>query len=127
MDKGLELGSIPRDNAAIEANINPALALSGLELLLEGGNSCCRRDGVQRHVDDGGDASEGRSLGTSIESLPFSTAGFVEVDMGIDQAGKQNMGRIVGIRCSLGEFVGGNDRVKDSSDLASATRDDNGG
>lgn len=51
-------------------------------LFLEVGDSGGGRDGVEGHVDDGGDAARCGSTGARPEALPVCAAGLVEVDMG---------------------------------------------
>ena len=65
----------------------PALVLGGSKFYLETVKSGGRRDGVQRHVDDGGDTARGSRPRAGRETFPFCTAGLVEVDVGIDNAG----------------------------------------
>lgn len=127
MNKGFEFGGISGNNTAIKPHIHPTLTLCRLDLLLKGSDSGGGRDGVQRHVKDGSDASKGGRLGAGIEALPFSAARFIKMDMSIDQAGEQNVWRIVGIGRPHGELSRWDDRVEHGGDLAGATRDDYGG
>lgn len=127
VDKALELIGIARDDTAIEADINPALALSGSEFLMEIRNSGGRWDGIQWHVHDGGDTAKGSGLSAGIETFPFGTTWLVEVDMSVNQTRKKNMGRIVSV-WSPGGKVGGRDNgVENGGDLASRTGDHDSG
>jgi hypothetical protein len=81
-----QLVRVPGDDTAIKADINPALALAGSKLHLEPLEGGGGRDGIQGHVDDGGDTARGGGLGTRLEALPLGAARLVEVDMCIDQA-----------------------------------------
>ena len=83
-DEGSELGGVAGDDAAIEANVDPALALGCLDLCVEVGNCGCWWDCIQRHVNDCCYASEGCSLSAGVEAFPFRPAWFVEVDMCIN-------------------------------------------
>lgn len=127
MNEGFEFGGIPGDNTTIKPHIHPTLALRRLDLFLKGSNGGGGRDGIQRHINDGSDASKGGRLSAGIEAFPFSAAGFIQMDMSIDQAGEQNVGRIVGIGRPHGEFSRWDDRVEYGGDLAGATRDNYGG
>lgn len=127
MNEGFEFRCISGDNTTIKPHIHPTLALRRLDLLLKGSNSGGGRDGVQRHINDGRDASKGSRLSAGIEALPFSAARLIQMDMSINQAGEQNVGGIVGIGRPHGELSRWDDRVEYSGDLAGATRDDYGG
>lgn len=74
---------IAGNDTAIEADVNPALALGSGELLLEAGEGGCWRNSIQRHVDNGCHAARGCRPGTGVEALPFRPARFIEVDMGV--------------------------------------------
>lgn len=97
LNERLELGGISRDDTPIEADIDPAFTLGSLDLLLEASDGGSGRDGIQGHIHDGGDTTKGRSLGSSIETLPFCPARLIEMDMGIDQTREENMRGIVGV------------------------------
>ena len=127
MNEGFEFRCISGDNTTIKPHIHPTLALRRLDLLFKGSDSGGGRDVFQRHVKDGSDASKGGRLSASIEALPFSAAGFIQMDMSINQAGEQNVGGIVGIGRPHGELSRWDDRVEHGGDLAGATRDDYGG
>ena len=49
-----------------------------------------RRDRVQRHVDDGGDAAGGGRAGGGGEALPLGAAGLVDVHVTVDETGQQH-------------------------------------
>lgn len=127
VNEGLQFASVAGDDAAIEADIDPTLALGSIQLLPETCHGGGGRDSVQRHVNDGGDTTKGSSLGACIEALPFGAAGLVQVNMGINQAGKQDIRRIVGIGSPFREVRGRNDGVKDRSDLSRGARDNDCG
>ena len=55
----------------------------------EAGQGGSRGKAVERHVDESGDASGGGGAGSCLESLPLGASGLVEVDVRVDQAGKQ--------------------------------------
>jgi hypothetical protein len=75
---------IPRDYAAIEADVNPALPLAGGQLFVEPIQRGGGGDRVQRHVNDGGDAPRSGSSSSGVEALPFRPARLVEVNVGVD-------------------------------------------
>lgn len=127
MDEGLELLIITGDDAAIEANVNPALALSGSELLLEVRDGGRGRDGIQWHVHDGSDTAESGGLSAGIEALPFGATWLIKVDVSVDQTREENMRRIILVRSPSREVGGGDHGVEDGRDLAGGTGDDDGG
>lgn len=106
LHKRFQFVNISRDDAAIKADVDPALAPSGLDLLFEAGDGGGWRDGVEGHVNDRSNAAKCGGLGAGEESLPFSAARLVEVYMGIDEARKENGGRVVEEGGSKGK-VGG--------------------
>lgn len=126
VNQTLEIGIISGNDTAIEANIHPALTRGSLDLLVQVGHSGSGRDGIQRHVNHGGDTTKGSSLGAGVEALPLGTARLVQVNVSIDQTGQQYIGRVVGVRCTRGEFRGRNHGIEDGIDLASSVGDDNG-
>src|SRR4029453_19436381 len=77
--------------AAPKADVDVDLALGGLALDLEGGHVDGRRDRVERHVEDGGDPAGGGGPGGRGEALPLGPAGLVDVHVGVDQAGQQDL------------------------------------
>ena len=77
---------VPGDDAAPEGDVGPALAGGGGALLVKVGDGGGGRDGVEGHVDDGGDAARGGGAGAGPEALPVCAAGLVEVDMGAVRA-----------------------------------------
>jgi len=88
VDEALQVGIVAGDDAAVEADIDPALAGGSRDLLIQVGHGGGGRDSVKRHVNDGSDTAKGRGLGAGIEALPFSTAGLIQVNVSIDQAGQ---------------------------------------
>jgi hypothetical protein len=99
-DQGHQLISVTRDYTAVEANIDPALSLTGPKLLLEAMKSRGRRDGIQRHIHHSGHTTTRGSAGTSPEALPLSTARLVQVNMSINEARKEKLGGMVDIVCA---------------------------
>lgn len=87
-DEGPELGCVAWDDAAVKADVDPTLAFGGSCLLAESVEGCCGGNGVQGHVNDCCDAAECRGLGTGEEAFPFCTAGFIEMDVCVDEAGE---------------------------------------
>jgi len=102
-DECLELASIAWDYTAVEADIDPAFALGSVDLYVKILYSRSGRDGIQWHVNDSGHTAKGSSPGTSPEAFPFCSTWFIEMDMGIDQSRKQDVRRVVGVRCAFRE------------------------
>lgn len=91
VDKALQFAGITGDDTAIEAHINPALAMGRRKLLMQSGHGGSGWDGIQRHINDGGDTTKGGGLGAGVEAFPFGAAGLVQVDVSIDQAGQEHI------------------------------------
>lgn len=79
-----ELIGIARNDAAVEANIDPALALGGSHLFLESVKCRRRWDGIEWHINDGRHTTTRGSSGSSPEALPLCPSWLVEVDMCVD-------------------------------------------
>jgi hypothetical protein len=90
-----QLIGIPRHDATVKANVDPALPLASSQLLLEAHESGGGRDGVQGHIDDGGNTAGSRGLRSRVETFPFCAARLVKMDVGVDQAREQEFGAIV--------------------------------
>lgn len=82
---------IAGDNTTKKANIHPAFALGCRDLFLQVRNRRGGWNGIQGHIHNSGDAPKSSSLGACVEALPFCTAGFIEVNMGIDQPREEDI------------------------------------
>lgn len=109
---------VSRDDAAIEANINPALVLSSTNLLMETSYRGSRRDSIEWHIHDGGHATKGSGLRAGIEAFPLSPAWLVQVHMGVHQSGHEHIGGIIPVRVAFGKFRGGSYGFEYLLDLA---------
>ena len=69
--------------------VDEALAVSGCALDFESRDRCSRGKAVERHVDQRGVAAGGGGAGGCGEALPLGAAGLVDVDVGVDKAGKE--------------------------------------
>ena len=95
----LQLVLIAGDDAAVEADVDPTLALSCGDFLFQAGQSGCWRNGIERHVDNGRHSTKSGGSGSGPEAFPFGSAGFVQVYMSVDEAGKKDLWRMVYIGC----------------------------
>jgi hypothetical protein len=86
-----QLGDIAGDRAAPEADVDVRLPLGGLPLQLQRGHVAGRRNAVQRHVDDRGDASGGGRAGRAGEPFPLGPARVVDVHVGVDDTRHQHL------------------------------------
>ena len=127
LDKGKQLVSVAGDDAAIEANIDPALVLSSSKFYPEAFKCGGGRYGVQWHVDDGGDTARSSRPRASRKAFPFCTAGLVEVDMGVDQARDYEFVAVVHICGRFGKGFLGVDSRGYEDDLAGGGGDGDGG
>src|SRR5450432_2285454 len=82
----MQLSNIPRNEPAPKPSVYPEFACRGSDLFLECGYGCRCRDAVQRHFNQGSDATGSSRLGCSGESFPFRTPRLVDVHVGVDQA-----------------------------------------
>ena len=77
-------------DAAPEADVDGALALAGGDLGVERGARRRHRGGVERHVDDGRDAAGRGGARRRVEAFPLGAAGLVDVDVRVDQPGRDD-------------------------------------
>ncbi len=86
-DKTLQVTQAFRDNTAPETAVHPQFALQGLHLLAKrigrGGHRCA----VQRHINHRGNTTGSGRLGCRIKPFPLGATRFVDMHMGIHQAG----------------------------------------
>ncbi len=85
-----QLAHVPRDHAPPETDVDVELSLGGAQLLLEGGAPGGDRKAVERHVDQRGHATSGGGAGRRREPLPVGAAGLVDVDVAVDQPGRNH-------------------------------------
>ena len=71
--------------------IHEAVLLRCFAFHLEGSDIDGRRQAVQRHVDDRGDATRRGRSGGAGEALPLGPTGVVDVYVGVHQAGEQHL------------------------------------
>ena len=89
--QGRHLVDIARDGASPEADVDREQAPGGLHLGLEAGDRRRGRARVQRHVDDGGDAPGQGRPGGALVALPGGAAGLVDVHVGVDEPGHEDL------------------------------------
>ncbi len=95
-----EVRLVARHGAAPESDVHERLVFGHFALELEAFHRGGGRDGVQRHVDDGGDAAGGGGARGGGEALPLGAAGLVDVDVRVHKAGDE--GFVVGQFNDLG-------------------------
>ncbi len=71
-------------------------------------------EAVEGHVDEGGEASGGGGAGGGAEAFPFGASGLVDVDVGVDEAGKDGVVAAVVPDGFSGEFGGIADGLDDA-------------
>ena len=81
---------VPGHGAAPEADVDEALALGTPALHVQRGDVDRRRDAVERHVQDRGDAAGGGRPRRRREALPLGASGFVDVHVGVDEAREEH-------------------------------------
>ena len=72
-----------------------ALALRGLAFDFECGDGCGFGEAVEWHVNERGEASSGCGAGGGAEAFPFGASRLVDVDVCIDEAGKDGIVAVV--------------------------------
>jgi hypothetical protein len=85
-----------------------------LALGFEGFDGSGLGETVEGHVDEGGEASGGGGAGCGAEAFPFGASGFVDVDVGVDEAGEDGeVGAVVedGVRGEFGRIADGFDEA----------------
>ncbi|CAM5622376.1 hypothetical protein SAVIM338S_05842 [Streptomyces avidinii] len=91
--------------AAPEADVHVRLGARDVLLHDQVGGRGGRRQRVQRHVEDGGDATGRGGPGGRPEAFPLGTTGVVHVDVGVDQAGEEHVVAEV-LQPGTGRYVG---------------------
>ncbi len=96
------------DEAGVEADVDLAggVLVGGL-FLLECGEGGGDGGGVEGHVDEGGDTAGGGGFGSGVEAFPVEArggVGVVDVDVGVDEAGEDGEGAVVGEGVGGGEL-----------------------
>ena len=109
---------IARDNPAVKSDVYPALSLRGGYFFFKAPERGGGGDGVEGHVDYGGDAARRGGEGAGVEAFPFCAAGFVEVDVGVDEAGEEDVGGVVFVGGAWREGGAGDDGGVDGGDFA---------
>jgi hypothetical protein len=94
--------------------IDMALPLRGETLLLESFDCRCLRETVQRHVDHSRETTRRGSPCGCDETLPLGAAGFVDVCVGVDKAGKDRSTAEVANLYVTGKIVRSADAKNDS-------------
>ena len=91
------------DDAAPESDISPALSTGGVSLLLEVRDGRGGRDRVERHIDEGGDATRGRSACPRPKAFPVCPSGLVQMDVraGAVDSRRQRPWRVGGMTVHL--------------------------
>jgi hypothetical protein len=86
-----QVADVAGHRAAPEAHVDVALAVRRRALDLQGGDVDGRRQAVERHVDDRRDAPGRGGTGRRGEALPLGAARLVDVDVGVDEPGQQDL------------------------------------
>lgn len=85
LHKREKLVGIPRNYASIKSNIDPALTLRSLDLLVQPRDGCGGWDGIQGHINDRCNPSRRGGLGASLEALPFCPPRLIEMYVRVDK------------------------------------------
>ena len=91
---------MPRNDAPIEAAVNPELTASGLELVRKGPGRRRHGRAIEWHVDQGRDPAGGGGTRGRDEPFPLGSARFVDVYMSINDARQD--GKIAHVNNSTG-------------------------
>ena len=102
------------DGSAPGRPVDEALAAGGFALGFECGDGGGLGQAVQRHVDEGGEASGGGGAGGGAEAFPLGASGLVDVDVRVDEAGKDGVVAAV-VEDGVGGKLGG---AADGADAA---------
>lgn len=102
--EGEDVGLVVGYGSAPGSPVDEALALRGLALGLEGCDCSGLGEAVEGHVDEGGETSGGGGAGGGAEAFPFGASGLVDVDVGVDEAGKDGEIAVVVEDCVCRQF-----------------------
>ncbi len=105
-EQRLNLFEVVRHDAAIKSAIHPQLTLGGNPLSLQGRGGCCDRRTIQRHVDQGRDATGRGGAGGGRKTFPFGSSRFVDMHVCIDQAGQHRQPAQIITATSVGQLLG---------------------
>jgi hypothetical protein len=94
--------------------VDEALALCGLALGFEGFDGGGFGEAVERHVDEGGEASGGGGAGGGAEAFPFGASGLVDMDVRVDETGKDGVVAAVAEDGVCWDFGGAADGLDDA-------------
>jgi hypothetical protein len=86
-----QLWHVAGNRATPEPDIDEGLLGRGLAFDFESVGVDGGRDAVERHVDDRGNPSGGGGPGRAGEPFPLGAAGFVDVDVGVDEPRDQHL------------------------------------
>nr|WP_216584510.1 hypothetical protein [Cardiobacterium valvarum] len=95
-----EVVVVPGQEAAHRGVVGVALVFGGFEFEIEAADVHRRRDGVQRHFDEGGGAAGNHSFGAGEVAFPFGAPRFGNVHVHVHHAGQDVVaGGIDGFCC----------------------------
>ena len=86
--QAFEVAEVQRGQPTPQREVDQGFLLAEPGLFLKALTGEQRRRGVEGHVEKGGRAARRERPGASLEALPVGAARLVEVDVGIDDAGK---------------------------------------
>ena len=86
----MEVVEVVRDKTAPEAKIHHRFLRGDCKLLIEGGGRRRRRVGIEGHLEHGRHAAGGGTARSGIPAFPVGAARFVEVDVRVDDARKND-------------------------------------
>ena len=107
--EGEDVGLVVGYGSAPRGPVDEALAVGGFALGFEGFDGCGFGETVEGHVDEGGVASCGGGASGGAEAFPFGASGFVDVDVGVDEAREDGVVAAVVDGGVTGEFGGAAD------------------
>ena len=89
-DERLDLVCVSRYDATPNAHIHPALILSRFQFRVQAPRCGCRRNAVQRHIDQRSDTAGGGRSRAKSEAFPVRAPGIIEMDVRIDKTRKHD-------------------------------------
>jgi hypothetical protein len=90
VDEGVEVAGVAGDDAAPESDVDVASRVRRRALRLQRIDGRRGRHAVERHVDDRRHAARRRGPRRGVEAFPGRASGLVDVDVGVDDAGRHD-------------------------------------
>ena len=87
IDERGELSHVTRNDAAPKCGIDRTVTICDGSLFVKPGDGGCRRDAVERHIDDRCDPAGSSRTSSGLVAFPLGPTRFVNMNVSVDVAG----------------------------------------